>query len=190
MSMRQVAAGAPARAPVGVPATNRLEKLYKMSAPVGAPIGAPPDLGDDIIMYIILMAADVYNSIAHANQVLAKRYFSEGAYAAIQRLCQSLQTISNWRRTNKQANAEQDAMVETAMNSITAKLREFLDKVSYWQIENRNGMVDDAIKRKIIEMCDHLRELYDIANATKPPFLSRQQRTSRQRQMEGLDPNF
>lgn len=185
MSVRQAAAGAPARTRVGIPATNRLEKLYKMSAP----IGMPPDLGDDIIMYIILMSADVYNSIAHADQVLSTRYFSEDGYAAIQRLCQSLQTITSWRQTNKQANAVQNAMMEAAMNSITAKLRQFLDKVNYWQIENRNGMADDAIKRKIIEMCDHLRELYDTARAstTKPPTLSRQrnvqQRERRQYQM-------
>lgn len=169
MSVRQAAAGAPARTPVGIPATNRLEKFFKISAA----IGTPPDLGDDIMMYIILMSADVYNSISHADQVLQWRYFSEDGYAAIQRLCQSLKTITSWRQTNKEANAERNVM-EAVMNDITAKLQQFLDKVNYWTIENRNSMTNDAIKRKIIQMCDHLRELYDTARETKPPTLSRQ----------------
>lgn len=178
MSMRQAAAGAPARGQIGALATDRLENFFKMSAqvgaPIGAPIGAPPDLGDDIIMYIILMAADVYRSIRHANQVLATRYFSEDGYDAIEDLCLSLQTITNWRRTNKKASMDKNQMMDVVMNSIIAKLRQFLNKVNYWEIENRNDMTDNAIKRKIIEMCENLRELYDIAVATKQPYLSRQ----------------
>lgn len=170
MSVRQAAAGAPARTPVGIPATNRLEKFFKISAP----IGTPPDLGDDIIMYIMRMSADVYNSISYANTVLFTRYFYEDGYAAIQRLCQSLKTITSWRQTNKQANT----LMEAVMNDITDKLRQFLDKVNYWEIENRNDMTNDAIKRKIIQMCDHLRELYDTARVTKPPTLSRQRNVS------------
>ena len=164
--------------PVGVPVeargVKRLEQLYRMSAT--RPVGAPETpqllaLGEDMIMMIILVAADVFKSIEHANDVLASKFFSEDGYGAIERLCISLKTMNSWCETNSQACLANTTLLTTAKQSITAKLRQFLERVSYWRIENVNEMANRDMNTRIVEMCDQLKELYETNQ--RPPALSR-----------------
>ena len=137
----------------------------------------PPilNLGDDLVMMIVLMAADVFNSIEHANSVIDTRFFGDDGYGAVERLCMSLQTLNNWCQVNSQACNNNEAMLTAAKNSITAKLRQFINRVNSWQIENPDGMTDAQMSKKIAYMCDHLRELYDTWTVSGiVPLLSRQ----------------
>ena len=153
--------------------------LARKQADIAVP-GAPTTpsiltLDDDVVMMIVLMAADVFNSIEHANSVIATRFFGDDGYGAVERLCMSLQTLNNWCQVNSQACNNNKAMLATAKNSITAKLRQFINRVNSWQIENPDGMTDAQMSKKIAYMCDHLRELYATWTVSGiPPLLSRQ----------------
>ena len=164
-------------APVGAEGGNRLEQLYRMSAtrPMGAPTTPTTPTTptrDDVVMRIVLTTADVFNSIQYANSVFATRYFGEDGYGAIERLCKSLQALNDWCQENSQACEHHTVLLTTTKDSITAMLRRFLDRVSYWSIEDSDGMTDVEMGKKIADMCDHLKELHDTCQ--RPPMLSRQ----------------
>lgn len=175
MSVRRVATGAPTgtRVPVGLLATNRLEQLYR----VNAPVGAPPNLGDDLVEHIALMSANVYESINKADEVFEKQFYSADGYDAITHLCASLQFITSWRKTNKQANA----LWKQHMDSIMVRLQKFLDKVRYWRINNPGDMNDRDIRIKIVGMCDNLDALYDDNRGEKMPLQPQPPEMSRER---------
>jgi len=123
-------------------------------------------------MRIVLTTADVFNSIQYANSVFATRYFGEDGYGAIERLCKSLQALNDWCQEHSQACEHHTVLLTTTKDSITAMLRRFLDRVSYWRIEDSDGMTDVEMSKKIADMCDRLRELHDTCQ--RPPMLSRQ----------------
>ena len=150
------------------PGGNRLEQRAPTTETT------PPILaiGNDLTMMIVLKAADVFNSIEHANNVLGSKFFGEDAYGAIEHLCMALQALNNWCQVSKQACDDQTALLTTTAYSIKAKLRQFINRVSYWHIENPNGITDVEMSKKIAYMCDHLNELY--VNNPRPPMLSRQ----------------
>jgi hypothetical protein len=159
---------------LGGAAASPLLARKQADVAVGAP-KTPPllALDDDTVMQIVLWAADVFNSLQYATTVLATKYFSQDGYGAIERLCMSLQTMNNWCTVHSQACYNNRDMFNATKRSITAKLREFINKVNYWRVELPHGLANAEMNKRMADMCDHLNELY--ANAqSMPPMLSRQ----------------